>query len=162
MAIAGVLALGVAMAIGVVGIVIPLVPGSLLILGAGLVWVWVQGGTGAWVVLAVMALVLAAGVASKYVLPARSVKGSPTPRTTLFVGAVGAIIGFFVIPVVGLVVGGLLGVYGAELRSHGGDAGAAWRATLTTVRAVGLGIAIELAAGIAAVAIWAVAAFTLR
>jgi uncharacterized protein YqgC (DUF456 family) len=71
----------------------------------------------------------------------------------LGLGAVGAIVGFFVIPVVGLLVGGVLGVWLGELRRLR-DAGAARRSTWATLKAIGIGLLLELAAGLVAVGIW--------
>ena len=56
----------------------------------------------------------------------------------------GAFAGFFVVPVVGLVLGFVAGVYAAERRRVGVEA--AWPSTLAALRAVGLCILIELAA----------------
>jgi hypothetical protein len=109
------------------------------------------------VVFAAMIVVLGVGAIAKYVLPARDLAAAGAPRSTLVVGAVGAVVGFFVIPVVGLPVGGIAGVFVAELRRLRGDRAAAWRSTWVTIKAVGLGILLELAAALVAVAIWAVA-----
>nr|WP_246210013.1 DUF456 domain-containing protein [Nocardioides piscis] len=62
--------------------------------------------------------------------------------------------GFFVIPVVGLFIGFVLGVYAAEHRRLG--SAAAWPATKHALKAVGLSILIELAAAMLAVATWIV------
>lgn len=146
------------MAIGVVGTLVPVLPGSLLVGVLGLIWAATINTTGGWVVFAVMVLVLVVGVVAKYVLPSRSLAGAGAPRSTIAFGALGAIVGFFVIPVVGLVVGGLLAVYLAELRRlHG--ARPAWSSTWQTIRAIGLGMAIELLAALTAAGIWAVCAY---
>lgn len=148
--------LGLAMAVGLVGVIFPVLPGLLLVAVAGLVWAIITGGVGAWVVFAVMLLVLAGGTVAKYALPGRSLQQSGVPRSTLLLGAAGAVAGFFLIPVVGLLVGGLGGLYLGEQRRLA-DSGAAWRSTLTTAKAIGVGILIELAAGMVAVGIWLVA-----
>jgi hypothetical protein len=62
------------------------------------------------------------------------------------------IVGFFVIPVVGLVIGFVLGVYLAEHRRVG--PAAAWPSTREALRAVGVSILIELAAGVVAALAW--------
>ena len=64
------------------------------------------------------------------------------------------VVGFFVIPVVGLIVGFVLGVYLAELNRVGREA--AWPATTHALKAVGLSIMIELAATMLAAATWVV------
>jgi hypothetical protein len=62
------------------------------------------------------------------------------------------VVGFFVIPVIGLFIGFVLGVYLAEYRRLG--ATAAWPSTTHALKAVGLSILIELAAGVVATFIW--------
>ena len=58
-------------------------------------------------------------------------------------------VGFFVIPVIGLPIGFVLGVYGAEsLRQR--DQQAARRSTGLAMRAVGLAILVELAGALIA------------
>lgn len=157
----GLVVIWLAMMVGIIGIVVPLMPGSFAIICVAVVWAIVDGSTAAWVVVGSMAVVLAGGTIAKYVLPARALNESATPRTTMLVGIIGAVVGFFVIPVVGLLVGGLLGVFAAELKHHGGDASAAWHATVLTLQAVGLGVVVELCAGVLAVAIWTVSAFVI-
>lgn len=151
----GVLLVALVMAIGVVGVLVPLLPGLLLVAGAALVWALAENSSYAWIVFTAMAVVLGIGTAAKYVLPARQLSAAGAPRSTLLIGAVGAIVGFFVIPVVGLPIGGVAGVYAAELRRlH--ESAAARRSTWITIRAIGFGVLIELLAGVVAVGIWAV------
>ena len=147
------------MAFGLVGVVIPVVPGLPVILVAGVWWAAADGGGGRWAVVAVLAVLLVAGTVAKYVLPARAVGGSGAPRTTLLWGGVGAVVGFFVVPVVGLLVGGVAGVYLAELRRLG-DGRAAWTSTRAVLVAAGIGMLLELAAGVAMVVVWALAELT--
>jgi uncharacterized protein YqgC (DUF456 family) len=141
-----------AIAVGVVGVVVPVLPGSLLVLGAILVWS-LQLGTGTgWAVFGVAAAVLAVGSLVKYAVPGRRLKEAGIPGSTLALGAVLGVVGFFVIPVLGLLVGFVLGVYLAELRRVGGSA--AWPATTRALRAVGLSMLIELAANLLAATVW--------
>jgi uncharacterized protein YqgC (DUF456 family) len=143
------------MLVGLVGVVVPVLPGLLLVWAAGMVWAWVGGGAGHWAVAAALTVLLVAGTVTKYVLPARSAKGSGAPRRTLVIGALGAVVGFFVIPVVGLVVGGVGGVFLAE-RARVGDSGAAWASTRGVLLSVGIGMLVELVAGVLMVGVWGV------
>ena len=59
-----------------------------------------------------------------------------------------AVVGFFVIPVVGFFIGFPLGVYLEERRRLGRHA-SAWRSTREALRAMGLSIVIELSATVA-------------
>jgi hypothetical protein len=148
------LVVGLVMLVGLVGVLVPLLPGTALILAAGIGWaVLVVGeGTTRWVVVGVMAVLLAAGMVLKYALPGRSMAGR-LPRQTLLLGAVGAGIGFFVLPLVGLLVGGALGVYLGETR-RASDRAEALRSTLQVLKAVGLGVLAELTAGVLMVGAW--------
>ena len=141
-----------AIAVGLVGVIVPVLPGSLLVLGAILVWTLNLGTGTAWAVLAVAAAFVALGVVVKYAVPGRRLKEVGIPGTTLVLGGVLGVVGFFVIPVVGLLVGFVLGVYLAELNRVGGQA--AWPATVHALKAVGLSIMIELAAAMLAAATW--------
>jgi uncharacterized protein YqgC (DUF456 family) len=74
------LLVGLAILVGLVGIVVPVLPGSILILGAVLVWALeVSTGTG-WAVFAVATTLLVIGGIVKYALPGRHLRpsGSPT------------------------------------------------------------------------------------
>jgi uncharacterized protein YqgC (DUF456 family) len=146
---------GVAMLVGLVGVVVPLLPGTLLVLAAGIAWaaLVVDGGTGRWVVVAVMAALFVAGLVLKYVLPGRRLAGQ-LPRATLLLGGLGALIGFLVLPPFGLLVGGVLGTYLAEVRRVGGAE--ARRSTVQVLQAVGLGVLAELTAGVLMVGTWLV------
>lgn len=143
---------GIAILVGLVGIILPVLPGSLLVLGAILVWAAEVGTPGAWVVLAVAATFVVTGTIAKYAIPGRRLRTEGVPHATLWLGAVGAVIGFFVIPVIGLFVGFVAGVYAAERRRVGTEL--AWPATKGALRAVGFSILIELAAATLAAATW--------
>ncbi len=155
------LAFGLVMAIGLVGVVVPGVPGLLLVALAGAGWAVQLGRPAAWAVVAVMLVVLAGGTVAKYVLPGRTLKDTGAPRSTLLIGVAGAVVGFFVIPVVGLPIGGLVGVWLGELRRLRAPT-PAWRSTLQTAKAVGLGMLVELTAGVVAVLIWLAGALATR
>ena len=147
-------AVAVAILVGLVGIVVPVLPGSLLVLGAILVWAVDRGGAAAWTVLGVAAALIAAGTVVKYAVPGRRLRSSGVPTSTLVPGALGGLVGFFVVPVLGLVLGFVAGVYAAERRRLG--SGGAWPSTKAALRAVGLSIAIELLAAVLATAAWVV------
>jgi len=145
--------IGLVMAIGLVGVIVPVIPGLLLVAAAGLGWAILADGAGPWIVFGVMAAVLAVGTVAKYVLPSRTLRQAGAPASTLVLGAVGGIVGFFVIPVIGLLVGAVAGIYLGEARRLS-DSRAAGRSTLATLKAIGIGLLIELLAGVLAVAIW--------
>ena len=143
---------GIAIAVGLIGILVPILPGSVLILGAVLVWALELGTTTGWVVFAVTAAFLAVGTVVKYVVPGRQLKDAGIPASTQWTGVALAVPGFFVIPVVGAFVGFVAGIYLAERRRLG--AGAAGQSTMSALRAVGVSILIELTAAILAASAW--------
>ena len=153
---AGELLIALVMLVGIVGVVVPVLPGLVLVWAAGLVWVWLDGGgPGRIVVGVLLTLLLVVGTVVKYALPARSASGAGAPRTTLLLGVAGAVVGLFVIPVVGVVVGGVGAVFVAELIRLQ-DAQTAWRSTWAVLRAVGIGILVELTAAVLMLGTWTV------
>src|SRR3981189_133278 len=119
MSTGGIVLVALVIAVGLVGIVVPLIPGILLVFSAIAVWAVVENNVTAWVTLGVVAALLAASTLIKYLWPMRRMRAADVGTSTLVAGAVLGIIGFFVIPVVGLVIGFVLGVYFAELaRRH--------------------------------------------
>ncbi len=147
---------GLAILVGLVGIVVPVLPGSVLVLGAVLGWAVWTGTSFGWAVFAVAATLLVVGGVVKYAVPGRGLKEAGIPHRTLVGGGLLGIVGFFVLPVVGLVVGFVLGVYLAEVQRLGTDR--AWPSTKAAVKAVGLSVLIELAAALLAAATWLVGA----
>jgi len=144
---------GLVIALGLVGIVVTILPGTVMILGALLVWATLVGETAGWVVFAVAATFLVAGQVVKYAVPGRRLKDVGVPGSTLAVGGLLGMVGFFVIPVVGLPLGFVAGVYVAELLRVG--ATTARGTTGHALRAVGLSLVIELAFGMLAALVWA-------
>jgi uncharacterized protein len=147
------LGLAIVMLVGLVGVVVPVFPGLILVLGAGFVWALERGGPGPWMIFAAMAVVGVAGIVTSSVLPARRASAAGAPAWVVAAGALGLVIGFFVVPVVGALIGFPAGVFVAELvrRRHPGPA---WRATWDALKNVGLGIAIQLGAGVVMIGIW--------
>lgn len=149
----GELLVGVAIAVGLVGVVVQVVPGSVLVLGAVLVWASETGGAVAWCVFAVGLLAVVGAAVVKYLLAGRHLKDAGVRNATLVWGGVLGVVGFFVVPVVGLPLGFVLGVYLAErVRHH--EHPAAWRATLAALRATGITMLVELAGALVAAGAW--------
>jgi uncharacterized protein len=143
---------GIAIAVGLIGILVPILPGSALILLAVLLWAVELGSGTGWLVFGVAAAFLVVGTVVKYAVPGRQLKDAGIPASTQWTGVALAVPGFFVIPVVGAFVGFVLGVYLAERRRLG--PGAAGPSTWSALRAVGVSLLIELTAGILAAAAW--------
>ena len=149
---------GLVIAVGLVGILVPMLPGSLLVAGAVLVWALERQETGGWVVLAIVLGLIAIGTLVKYLVPGRRLQRSGVPNRTLFAGGVLGVVGFFVVPVIGLPLGFVLGIYLAEW--HRQSQAEAWPATVAALKAVGLGMLIELGFSTAAAVVWVIGAVT--
>lgn len=139
-------------AVGLVGILVPVLPGSVLVVAGVLLWAVAEGGGLAWGVLAAAAALVVLGAIVKYVVPGRRLQDAGIPASSLWAGGLLGLVGFFVVPVVGLPLGFVLGVYAAEARRLG--APAARTSTGHALRAAGLSVVIELAAALAATVVW--------
>ena len=144
----------VGIAVGLVGVVVPVVPGALLVWAAILVWSIDVGTATGWTVLAAATGVIAGGQVVKYMIPSRQLRARGVPNRSLFIGGLVAIVGFFVVPVVGLFIGFVAGVYASEYERVG--ARSAWPSTKAALRAVGVSMLVELTSALLAAAVWIV------
>lgn len=168
--------------IGLVGIVVPVLPGLILIWAGVAVWALSRHDLAGWLTLGLATLLTVGGSLVKYLLPGRRLRSAGVGWPTLACGAIGGVVGFFVVPVVGLFAGFILGVYLAEryrlasgpatatpppvgpvgpVGAPGPPAGTAvptaWESTKAALVAVGWSIAIELATGLMVTTSWLVA-----
>ena len=149
----GEVVVGLVILVGLFGVVIQVLPGGLLVLGAIGVWAALTGTGWAWAAFAVAVVATVVAGVAKYVLAGRSLRSAGVPSSTLLWGGVAGVVGFFVVPVVGLLLGFVLGVYLAELaRLH--EQRAAWTATVAALRATGITILVELAGALVAAGAW--------
>lgn len=158
MSTGGIVLVALVIAVGVVGIVVPLLPGTLLVFAAIAVWAAVENNVTAWVTLGVVTAVLAAFTLVKYLWPMRRMRAADVGTSTLVAGAVLGVIGFFVIPVLGLVIGFVLGVYLAELARRRNQR-VAWTSTVHALKGVALSVGVELAGALLATAAWVVGVY---
>jgi uncharacterized protein YqgC (DUF456 family) len=149
---AGDVLVGLAILVGLVGTVVQVLPGNVLVLGAILVWAWVTGGA-AWWVFTAAAVVIVVAELGQWLLAGRHMRRADVPFSTLVWGGVAGLVGFFVVPVVGLVLFFVAAVFVAELLRRR-DRRAAWRATVAALQATGITILVQLAGGLLATAIW--------
>ncbi|MEP7765678.1 DUF456 domain-containing protein [Sanguibacter sp. 25GB23B1] len=149
------LLVGLAILVGLFGAVTQIIPGSIIVLAAVGVWAAFTGGAVAWVVFSVGFAAVVAAAIVKYVLAGRHLKNAEVPGSTLVVGGVLGIVGFFVVPVVGLPLGFVGGVYLAEL-SRRRDQRLAWTSTKAALAATGITIVVELAGALVATGAWVV------
>src|SRR3954465_680471 len=91
---------GLLIAAGIVGVVVPVLPGALLVWAAIVVWAVAVGSATAWAVLAVATVLIAGGQVVKVLVPGRRLRDAGVVRRSILVGLVLAGVGFFVVPVV--------------------------------------------------------------
>lgn len=147
------LLVGLVLLLGVVGVMVPGVPGTWLV-WAGLMWWAVRERSDlAWTLwVAATALMLLVQVV-KWLLPTRRLRGAAvSPRTAVYAGT-GAVLGFVLVPVVGAVPGFVGGIYLCE-RLRLGTHGEAWASARSVMRAVGTSVLVELFACLAVVGAW--------
>jgi uncharacterized protein YqgC (DUF456 family) len=149
---------GALIAVGIAGIIVPVLPGSILIIASLLVWALTVASTEGWVVFAIGTVFAGAGLASGLVLTGRALQRRQIPGRSVTIGVLTGIVGLFVIPVVGLFVGFALGLFGSEWVRHR-SAGPALRSSLHALKATGLGILAELGLGCAAATTWVIGAW---
>jgi len=123
--------------VGFVGIVVPVLPGLLLVWGAVVLWASMVQGTTGWVVLGITTTLAVTGFLLQYLVPSRRMREAGVTTSTTLAAAALALVGFFVIPVVGAFVGFVLGIYLIE-RIKLGAHPAAWRSTKQALKAIGL------------------------
>ena len=155
MSVLGEVLVGLVILVGLLGTVIQVLPGNVLVIGAILVWAWATGG-GAWWVFAAAAVVVAVAELLQWLLAGRHLRRADVPWSTMAWGGVAGIVGFFVVPVVGLFLFFVGAGYLAELaRRH--DSAAARTAAIAALKATGITLLVQLAGGLIAAAIWLVA-----
>lgn len=147
------LLVGAVIAVGLVGVVIPALPGVLLVWAAVLVWTLATDADGRWVVFGLVTAIAAASQILKFLIPGRQLQAAGIPTRTLLLGVVLGVVGLFVIPIVGALVGFVLGVYLAE-RGRLGSHDRAWPSTKAALRGALLSILIEFVAAALCAAIW--------
>lgn len=149
-------AVGLVMLGGLVGTLVPVVPGLAVIWLAGVVHGLLSGWDGAaWALLVALTLLAVAGQAASILLPARGATAQGATREGLVGGVLGALLGSILLPVLGLPIGAVLGVLVAE-RLRTGDMATAWRVTKGVLVGVGVGAALEFSAGVLMVVSWVV------
>lgn len=144
---------GILVLIGLAGIVVPILPGSITIIIGLLVWAIFVGGPVGWVVFAVGALLCLAGMLGTYVLTGRVLKREKIPSRSIVIGLVVGVVGMFLVPVVGLPLGFAVGLFGAEYLRVG-DVPGALKSSWAAIKAAARGILLEFGLSGLAVVTW--------
>ncbi|MGW0332730.1 DUF456 domain-containing protein [Streptomyces sp. NPDC003011] len=143
MGVVDLLLVGLVLLLGLVGVLVPGVPGSWLVWAAVLWWALKDPRPVAWGVLVGATVVLFLSQVVRWSLPPRRLRAAgATPRMGVYAGA-GAFVGFFLIPVIGAIPGFMGGIYLYERLRLGRhrEAGTALR---TAMRSGGSSVLTEL------------------
>lgn len=137
--------------VGVVGTIYPILPGSMLILVTAVAWAWILGSGASWTFGLIAAGLAIAGMSASAVLTGRRLLREKVTRGPITWGVIGAIVGFFAIPIVGLFIGFAAGLFAAQWRRTR-DARAALASSWGALKAMGLGMLAEFACAMLALA----------
>ncbi|MFB7977953.1 DUF456 domain-containing protein [Streptomyces vinaceus] len=147
------LLVGLVLLLGVVGVLVPGVPGTWLVWAGVLWWALHERSASAWSLLVAATALLLVVQVVKWQLPPRRLRGvGVTRRMAAYAGA-GALLGFVLIPVVGAVPGFVGGIYLCE-RLRLGTHGEAWASVRAVMRAVGTSVLVELLACLMVAGAW--------
>jgi len=147
----------VLLVVGSLGIIFPVLPGSILVVVGLLVWAFTVQAVEGWVVLGIGGALAVAGMAAGAVLTGTRLKRRQIPNRSLLFAAVGAVVGLFVIPVVGLFVGFFVGLLLSETARQR-DLRTALDSSVVALKAAGLGILVEFACALAASSVFVIGA----
>ncbi|MET3812001.1 DUF456 domain-containing protein [Arthrobacter sp. UYEF3] len=147
---------GLAIVVGVAGIIIPVLPGSILIGLSLLAWaLWGGAGTTGWVVFGIGLALVLAGMTASAVLTGRKLREHRIPGRSVVTGLVFGAAGMFLIPVVGLFVGFAAGLLLSE--SHRTrDFRTAITTSWTAFKATGVGLLVEFGLACLAASTWVI------
>jgi uncharacterized protein YqgC (DUF456 family) len=148
----GELFIAIAMAIGILGTIVPSLPGIALTWTALFAWAILDGGgTTRWILFLLASTLFAIAMITRVVLPASVV--SKIESNSIFVSLVMGTIGFFVIPVIGLPLGYALGVFITE-SGRERNINIAWQRTWNTLRAFGYATITQMACAMGIAFLW--------
>jgi hypothetical protein len=146
--------IGLAIAVGVVGTLIPVLPGPLLVWGAALTYGIVAGfGVTGWIMMVLITIGLITALYLGVRIPQKSATGSGLGGGTQLFALALAVAGFFVVPVLGAALGFALGIWIAIYRRER-YVTQANRSTLITLRAFGKATLLQFACAVGMAGAW--------
>jgi len=150
---------GLLLAVAAIGAVYPVLPGSLLAIITLIAWAWIMGSPAAWTAAAIGSLIATAGWSASMVLTGRKLRQQQIPKRSIAVAMVSAVVGMFLIPVVGLFVGFGGGLLVSEyVRNR--DFRSALRSSVETLKATGIGVLVEFGMVCLAGSVWMIGVIT--
>ena len=133
---------GLLLAVGVLGTIFPLIPGSVLVIVTLLAWAWLIGSTVSWTAGLIGVVFALIGMSASLILTGRKMRRERIPNGPVAVGVVVGVVGMFIIPVIGLFLGFTIGLLLAELLRRR-DLSAAWHSSWEAVKSLGFGMLLE-------------------
>lgn len=146
------------LAVGVLGTIFPILPGSILTIVTLLAWAWFLGSTASWTAGLIGVALAVIGMSASLVLTGRKMRREQIPNGPVAVGAVVGVVGMFLIPVVGLFLGFAVGLLLAEVVRRR-NLGAAARASWEALKSMGWGMLLEFICAALATTAFVVGAF---
>lgn len=146
------LLIGLAIAVGVAGTLLPLVPGLGLVWLAAVAFGLIEGfGTVGWVSIGVITGLAAVGTVAGVRVPQRAAAAGGIGWRGQLTAVALAVVGFFVIPVVGAGVGFVGGIY---LVARSKNPGRAWQITKSTLRSLFVATGVQFVTALAMAGTW--------
>jgi uncharacterized protein YqgC (DUF456 family) len=146
----------VVMAVGLIGVLVPVLPGLMLIWSVALIYGLIVGfGASGLSAMVVLSLIVVLSVVKSVILPRRAAAGAGASGWSQFGAVAGGVVGFFLVPVIGLILGALAGMVATEY-SVKGNWEDAWTATKATAKGFGISALIDLVLGMVMITAWAV------
>ncbi|MGW7098543.1 DUF456 domain-containing protein [Streptomyces sp. NPDC054838] len=150
------LLVGLVLLLGLLGVMVPGVPGTWLVWAGVLWWALNERSSAAWILLVASTGLLLVVQVVIWLLPPRRLRGVGIHRRMVVYAGAGALLGFVLVPVLGAVPGFVGGAYLSE-RLRLGSAGEARASVRAVMRAVGTSVLVELLACLMVTAAWVAA-----
>ncbi len=148
------------MLVGVVGIVVPIIPGILLIWLTTLIYAWATDfATIPVSYIVIFTLVSLVVGTADFWLPIMGAQKIGASKRAMFLGIVGGIVGTFILPLIGTIIGYALGILVGEFIKVR-DLKLAFRASLGGVAGWGVATAVQLGGAIFMVVVFIVRVLT--
>lgn len=148
------------MALGIIGTVMPLLPGAILIWLSVLAWAWADGFEHVgWPTLVVLALLTLLAALSDMLLAGFGARRGGASWRGLLFGGIGAVAGLFIANLPGALIGAVIGMLAWETYRHHGDLRAAGRSSGGLLCGYLLSMAFKFTLGVIMLVIFASQAF---
>lgn len=135
--------------VGVAGTIVPVLPGSVTVAAGLLVFALWGGSPYGWVAFSLGMVFVAAGASAQYLIAGRTLKRQEIPSRSVLIGVAAGIVGFFLVPVLGLPLGFVAGLFVSEW-ARVGDVRRAVDTSWVALKSVGLGMVVEFGCAVAA------------